>query len=80
VSRHQRVLLSYDRLDRDSNALARGLVDCGVAKGDRCAVSLGNGVEFATVCEFNSYLLSLDSSAGRLSQSQWRLELSVYAF
>jgi acyl-CoA synthetase (AMP-forming)/AMP-acid ligase II len=40
--------LTYDQLDRDSNALARGLANAGVKKGDRCAVMLGNNIEFAT--------------------------------
>ncbi|KAH7091695.1 acyl-CoA synthetase/AMP-acid ligase-like protein II [Paraphoma chrysanthemicola] len=48
ISRHQRITLTYDALDRDSNRLARGLQKIGVAKGDRVAVSLGNNVEFAT--------------------------------
>ncbi|KAK0858118.1 hypothetical protein LTS02_009924 [Friedmanniomyces endolithicus] len=47
ISRHQRAQLSYDDLDRKSNALARGLQGIGVKKGDRVAVSLGNSVEFA---------------------------------
>jgi acyl-CoA synthetase (AMP-forming)/AMP-acid ligase II len=41
--------LTYDKLDRDSNALARGLANVGVKKGDRCAIMLGNNIEFATV-------------------------------
>lgn len=49
ISRHQQARLSYDKLDRDSNALARGLARTGVKKGDRIAVSLGNNTEFATV-------------------------------
>jgi acyl-CoA synthetase (AMP-forming)/AMP-acid ligase II len=49
ISRHQQKILTYDQLDRDSNALARGLAKKGVKKGDRCAVMLGNNVEFATV-------------------------------
>lgn len=49
ISRHQNIILTYDELDRKSNALARGLVGKGVKKGDRCAVMLGNNVEFATV-------------------------------
>jgi non-ribosomal peptide synthetase component E (peptide arylation enzyme) len=48
VSHHQRIRLSYEDLDRDSNQLTRGLQKLGVRKGDRVAVSLGNGVEFAT--------------------------------
>ncbi|KAH7081108.1 acyl-CoA synthetase/AMP-acid ligase-like protein II [Paraphoma chrysanthemicola] len=48
ISHHQRITLTYDALDRDSNRLARGLQNIGVAKGDRVAVSLGNNVEFAT--------------------------------
>ncbi|KAK3111501.1 hypothetical protein LTR53_013182 [Teratosphaeriaceae sp. CCFEE 6253] len=47
ISRHQRAQLSYDELDRKSNALARGFQGIGVKKGDRVAVSLGNNVEFA---------------------------------
>ncbi|KAK5707660.1 hypothetical protein LTR97_000198 [Elasticomyces elasticus] len=47
ISRHQRAQLSYDELDRKSNALARGLQGIGVKKGDRVAVSLGNNTEFA---------------------------------
>lgn len=39
--------MTYDELDRRSNALARGLQGLGVTKGDRVAVSLGNSVEFA---------------------------------
>jgi non-ribosomal peptide synthetase component E (peptide arylation enzyme) len=49
VSRHQNQRLTYDALDRKSNALARGLAGIGVCKGDRVAVFLGNGIEFATV-------------------------------
>jgi non-ribosomal peptide synthetase component E (peptide arylation enzyme) len=49
ISHHQRTILTYDALDRDSNRLARGLQKLGVRKGDRVAVSLGNNVEFATV-------------------------------
>ncbi|KAF3011031.1 hypothetical protein E8E13_010972 [Curvularia kusanoi] len=48
VSHHQRTVLTYEALDRDSNALARGLQKRSVKKGDRVAVSLGNNVEFAT--------------------------------
>ncbi|KAF2202342.1 acyl-CoA synthetase/AMP-acid ligase-like protein II [Delitschia confertaspora ATCC 74209] len=48
ISRHQQKILTYDALDRDSNALARGLAKLGVKKGDRVAVSLGNNVEYAT--------------------------------
>lgn len=39
--------LTYRNLDELSNSLARGLRDMGVRKGDRVAVSLGNGWEFA---------------------------------
>ncbi|KAF2184051.1 acyl-CoA synthetase/AMP-acid ligase-like protein II [Zopfia rhizophila CBS 207.26] len=48
ISHHQRARLTYDALDRDSNALARGLAKQGVKKGDRVAVSLGNNIEYAT--------------------------------
>lgn len=40
--------MTYDQLDRDSDALARGLAKQGVKKGDRVAVSLGNNLENAT--------------------------------
>lgn len=46
-SRHQRAKVTYDELDKKSNALARGLQGIGVKKGDRVAVSLGNNMEFA---------------------------------
>jgi non-ribosomal peptide synthetase component E (peptide arylation enzyme) len=49
ISRHQQIRLTYEALDRDSNALARGLASLGVKKGDRVAVSLGNNAEYATV-------------------------------
>jgi len=49
ISRHQQLKLTYEKLDRDSNALARGLANAGVKKGDRVCVMLGNNVEFATV-------------------------------
>ncbi|KAL6710490.1 hypothetical protein ACN47E_008538 [Coniothyrium glycines] len=48
ISHHQQIRLTYNALDRDSNALARGLQKHGVKKGDRVAVSLGNNAEFAT--------------------------------
>lgn len=48
ISRHQQGILTYDGLDQQSNALARGLQSLGVKKGDRVAVSLGNNLEFAT--------------------------------
>jgi acyl-coenzyme A synthetase/AMP-(fatty) acid ligase len=54
ISRHQNQILTYDQLDQKSNALARGLSNNGVKKGDRCAVMLGNNVEFATVRANNS--------------------------
>ncbi|TKX27290.1 peroxisomal-coenzyme A synthetase-like protein 1 [Elsinoe australis] len=47
ISRHQQTTLSYHDLDTRSNALARGLQERGVRKGDRVAVSLGNNIEFA---------------------------------
>ena len=49
ISRHQNTKLTYEKLDRDSNALACGLANIGVKKGDRVAVMLGNNVEYATV-------------------------------
>jgi len=39
--------LTYRELDERSNALAHGLRERGVEKGDRVAVSLGNNWEFA---------------------------------
>ncbi|KAI1995382.1 hypothetical protein LOZ53_001435 [Ophidiomyces ophidiicola] len=47
ISRHQQQRLTYHELDLKSNALARGLASIGVTKGDRVAVSLGNGIEYA---------------------------------
>ena len=47
ISRHQQAQLTYEELDRRSNALARGLQSIGVIKGDRVSVSLGNNLEFA---------------------------------
>jgi acyl-CoA synthetase (AMP-forming)/AMP-acid ligase II len=41
--------LSYRELDERSDAIARGLRDRGVGKGERVAVSLGNSWEFAVV-------------------------------
>ncbi|KAF4882918.1 Acyl-CoA ligase SID4 [Colletotrichum fructicola] len=41
--------LSYYDLDVLSNSLAHGLRSLGVRKGDRLAVSLGNGAEFAAL-------------------------------
>ena len=49
VSRHQQTRVTYDGLDRKSNDLARGLLQRGVKKGDRVAVSLGNNIEYAIV-------------------------------
>ncbi|KAF2155719.1 acetyl-CoA synthetase-like protein [Myriangium duriaei CBS 260.36] len=49
ISRHQQTTLTYHDLDARSNALARGLQDRGVRKGDRVAISLGNNVEFAAI-------------------------------
>ncbi|SPO06215.1 related to long-chain fatty-acid-CoA ligase [Cephalotrichum gorgonifer] len=41
--------LTYEGLDLLSNRLASGLRSLGVKKGDRVAVSLGNGIEFASL-------------------------------
>ena len=49
VSRHQQSRLTYEALHEQSNALACGLVNVGVKKGDRVAVSLGNNLEYAIV-------------------------------
>ena len=50
VSRHQGQRLTYSELQARSNALAWGLRDVGVKKGDRVAVSMGNCLEYAIVC------------------------------
>ena len=42
-------VLSYEKLDLASNALAHSLRALGVRKGDRVAVSLGNCAEFAAL-------------------------------
>ncbi|KAL1980233.1 hypothetical protein VTN96DRAFT_4438 [Rasamsonia emersonii] len=47
IAKHQNERLTYDALDRKSNALARGLQSIGVRKGDRVAVMLGNSIEYA---------------------------------
>ena len=47
ISRAQKERLTYRELDERSNALARGLRERGVKKGDRVAVSLGNNWEYA---------------------------------
>ncbi|KAI4112871.1 MAG: hypothetical protein LQ345_006049, partial [Seirophora villosa] len=39
ISRHQQTRLTYDGLDRKSNAVASGLQDLGVKKGDRVAAT-----------------------------------------
>lgn len=49
ISRHQGQRVTYEELDQRSNSLARGLASTGVRKGDRVAVSLGNGLEYAIV-------------------------------
>lgn len=62
ISHHQRTTLTYEALDRESNALARGLQKRGVKKGDRVAVSLGNNIEFATVWQLlNHTVCRIDS-------------------
>ena len=50
IAHSQRQNLTYEELDSQSNALARGLQKLGVRKGDRVAVKLGNGIEYALVC------------------------------
>jgi non-ribosomal peptide synthetase component E (peptide arylation enzyme) len=50
ISRAQSQRVTYHELDHKSNALARGLQNLGVRKGERVAVSLGNNIEFAVVC------------------------------
>jgi non-ribosomal peptide synthetase component E (peptide arylation enzyme) len=47
--------LTYRELDEKSNALARGLEQIGVEKGERVAVSLGNNIEFAVVGNTRKY-------------------------
>ncbi|DAA77220.1 TPA_exp: putative Long-chain-fatty-acid-CoA ligase [Trichophyton benhamiae CBS 112371] len=47
ISRHQGQRVTYEELDQRSNSLARGLASTGINKGDRVAVSLGNGLEYA---------------------------------
>lgn len=51
ISRHQKGRFTYHELDRNSNAVARGLQSISVRKGDRVAVMLGNSLEYASVCE-----------------------------
>lgn len=47
ISPSQQTQLTYRDLDEHSNALARAWQALGIRKGDRVAVSLGNGWEFA---------------------------------
>ncbi|TGZ83024.1 acetyl-CoA synthetase-like protein [Ascodesmis nigricans] len=47
VSYHQKSRLTYEELHARSTELAHGLARYGVKKGDRVAVSLGNGIEYA---------------------------------
>ncbi|KUL92136.1 hypothetical protein ZTR_02539 [Talaromyces verruculosus] len=49
VARHQKGRFTYNELDRNSNALARGLQSISVQKGDRVAVMLGNSLEYASL-------------------------------
>jgi acyl-CoA synthetase (AMP-forming)/AMP-acid ligase II len=49
IARHQNATLTYQDLDIQSDALARGLERQGVQKGDRVAVMLGNSVEYCVV-------------------------------
>jgi non-ribosomal peptide synthetase component E (peptide arylation enzyme) len=49
IARHQNTTLTYQDLDVQSDALARGLERQGVQKGDRVAVMLGNSVEYCVV-------------------------------
>ncbi|OKL58492.1 hypothetical protein UA08_06361 [Talaromyces atroroseus] len=41
--------LSYRELDQQSDALALGLLDLGIAQGDRVAISLGNSIANAVI-------------------------------
>lgn len=65
ISKHQQTRLTYEQLDLESNAVARGLQKLGVKKGDRVAVSLGNNIEFATVggAVYNMYTRVLTPAA-----------------
>ena len=49
VSSHQKQRLTYHELNRKANAVAQGLRDVGVQKGERVAVMLGNNIEYAIV-------------------------------
>lgn len=49
MSHAQKTKLTYRELDERSNVIACGLRDLGVGKGDRVAVSLGNGWEFGAI-------------------------------
>ncbi|APA11099.1 hypothetical protein sscle_07g058690 [Sclerotinia sclerotiorum 1980 UF-70] len=49
ISRSQNTKLTYRELDEKSNVIAHGLRTLGVKKGDRVAVSLGNGWEFGAI-------------------------------
>ena len=39
--------ISYDELDRQSDALAHGLIGCGIKKGDRVALLYENSIDYA---------------------------------
>jgi len=66
ISRHQNQCLTYDALDASSTVLAHGLWKQGVRKGDRVAVSLGNGIEFtlATYALFKLGAILVSSPPG----------------
>ncbi|GLA80761.1 putative NRPS-like protein biosynthetic cluster [Aspergillus tubingensis] len=52
--------ISYGELHAQSDAFALGLIELGIRAGDRVALSLGNGIEYAV------HLLLIDNSAGRV--------------
>ncbi|ESZ98369.1 hypothetical protein SBOR_1247 [Sclerotinia borealis F-4128] len=49
ISHSQNIKLTYQELDERSNVIAHGLLGMGLKKGDRVAVSLGNGWEFGAI-------------------------------
>ena len=73
--RHQRAQITYDELDKKSNALARGLQAIGVKKGDRVSVSLGNNSEFAittyALFKLGAILVPLNRGAEAVSHTSY---------
>src|SRR6185369_11979611 len=79
ISRHQNVRLTYKELQEACNQLARGLMRCGLLKGDRIGIWSTNNIEWIltqiATAKIGAILVNINP-AYRITELEYALQQS----